>query len=245
MNKELYLQVETLQNLLTDISTGGIADNNDYNNLRNDLLNSEVKELLPDFIKSNRTTSQFWQFIKFSYAHYAERRLFIWDSFAPVFDYLENKSASPAEESITNRLILFNQEYIKSEWKKALDRKTKDPEGAITSARTLLETTCKHILDEIGIEYDDDLDLPKLYKLTAENLNLAPDQHTEQIFKQILSGCYSIVVGLGSLRNKLSDAHGKSSKQYKPSERHAELAVNLAGTMTTFLLETYNKVIGD
>jgi hypothetical protein len=45
-----------------------------------------------------------------------------------------------------------------------------------------------------------------------------------------------------SKTNKLSDAHGKSIKQYKPSERHEELAVNVAGTMTTFLLETYNKV---
>lgn len=84
-----------------------------------------------------------------------------------------------------------------------------DPEGAITSSRTLIETTCKYILDELKITYKDDIELPKLYKLTAENLNLAPDQHTEQIFKQILGGCQSVVDGLGALRNKLSDSHGK------------------------------------
>jgi hypothetical protein len=89
------------------------------------------------------------------------------------------------------------------------------------------------------VNYKDDLELPKLYKMTAENLNLAPDQHTEQIFKQILGGCQTVVEGLGALRNKLSDSHGKKSSQVKPTSRHAELAVNLAGTMTTFLLETY------
>jgi hypothetical protein len=35
-------------------------------------------------------------------------------------------------------------------WHKALDRRTDDPDGAITAARTLLETVCKHILDELG-----------------------------------------------------------------------------------------------
>ena len=82
-------------------------------------------------------------------------------------------------------------------------------------------------------------DLPKLYGLTAELLNLSPSQHTEQIFKQILGGCKSVVEGLGALRNKLSDAHGKGKKAPKPSPRHAELAVNLAGAMATFIVSTW------
>ena len=36
-----------------------------------------------------------------------------------------------------------------------------DPEGAITAARTLLETVCKHILDETEVDYSKD-DLPTL-----------------------------------------------------------------------------------
>ena len=122
-----------------------------------------------------------------------------------------------------------------------MERKATDPEAAITTARTLIETTCKFILDDLKVEYEDDLELPKLYKITADKLNLAPDQHTEQIFKQILSGCQSVINGLGALRNKLSDSHGKKTISVKPLPRHAELAVNLAGTMTTFLLETYQQ----
>jgi hypothetical protein len=100
---------------------------------------------------------------------------------------------------------------------------------------------CKHILDEYGIAYDEKDDLPKLYGLTAEQLKLSPSQHTEQIFKQILGGCKSVVEGLGALRNKLSDAHGKGKKSAKPSPRHAELAVNLAGSMATFIVSTWEK----
>jgi hypothetical protein len=75
-------------------------------------------------------------------------------------------------------------------------------------------------------------------------LNLAPQQHTEEIFKQILGGCQTVVNGLGSLRNKTGDAHGKGQRYVKPSERHAKLAVNLAGTVSVFLIETLEYNLG-
>jgi hypothetical protein len=59
------------------------------------------------------------------------------------------------------------------------------------------------------------------------------------VSKQILGGCSAIVNGLGTLRNKLGDAHGKGASPVKPSARHAELAVNLAGTTALFLIQTY------
>jgi hypothetical protein len=79
----------------------------------------------------------------------------------------------------------------------------------------------------------------KLYRQTAERLNLAPSQHTEQVFKQILGGCTAVVEGLGALRNRLSDSHGKGKARVKPASRHAELAVNLAGALAIYLLATW------
>lgn len=35
------------------------------------------------------------------------------------------------------------------------------------------------------------------------------------------------------------DAHGAGRKRYRPAERHAALAVNLAGSMALFLIETH------
>jgi Abortive infection C-terminus len=120
-----------------------------------------------------------------------------------------------------------------------LERRASDPEGAITSARALLETVCKHVLDDLGIGYDESADLPKLYRLTSEALKVAPSQHTEHVFKQILGGCTAVVEGLGSLRNRLGDAHGGGRSRVKPAARHAQLAVNLAGAMTSFLVATW------
>jgi hypothetical protein len=133
----------------------------------------------------------------------------------------------------------LDTKYISEAWQKALDRRNDDPEGAITAARTLLESVCKHMLDERGIEYGDNADLPKLYGLTAEGLNLAPSQHTEDAFKKILGGAQSVVNGLANLRNRLGDAHGQGKRPVKPLPRHAELAVNMAGSMASFLLATF------
>lgn len=239
----LQSKIERLQDLLESRATGGFGDDKEYKSLRNDLLiNTQIKSLLPKFLEANRTIEQFWQFIKYEYSTYAERRKYIWDEFSKVLNYLEFKERSVIDNIATKTIKEFDQNYIQREWNKALQRKQEDPEGAITSSRTLIETTCKHILDSLNEHYKDDLELPKLYKLTAEKLNLAPDQHTEQIFKQILGGCQAVVEGLGALRNKLSDSHGKRIIQVRPSSRHAELAVNLAGAMTMFLLETYKQL---
>jgi hypothetical protein len=104
-----------------------------------------------------------------------------------------------------------------------------------------LETVCKHILEKKEIIYDEKIEFHQLYKLVSDCLNLSPEQHTEKLFKQILGGCSAVVNGLGSLRNKLGDAHGKSMKHVRPLSRHAKLVVNLAGSMSLFLVETLNK----
>jgi hypothetical protein len=146
---------------------------------------------------------------------------------------------APGASAVGDALAVLNSEHVHDAWVKALNRKTSDPEGAITAARTLLESVCKSILDAAAISYDDTADLPKLYNLTAQQLGLAPSQHTEEVFRQILGGCFSVVNGLATVRNRLSDAHGKGKRPARAGARHAELAVNLAGTVATFLVATW------
>lgn len=70
-------------------------------------------------------------------------------------------------------------------------------------------------------------------------MNLSPSQHTEQVFKQVLGGCHSVVQGLGAMRNRLGAANGKGSTAYRPLPRHAAPAVNLSGAMAMYLVETF------
>src|ERR1035437_2732880 len=55
----------------------------------------------------------------------------------------------------------------------------------------------------------------------------------------ILGGAHSVVDGLANLRNRLGDAHGQGKRPVKPAPRHAELAVNMAGSVASYLLATF------
>lgn len=151
---------------------------------------------------------------------------------------LVGKGAYPADQLISDALISFDELGVHHAWEKALERRRDDPEGAITAAKTLLETVCKHIIDEAGGSYGQD-DLPKLYATAADFLKLAPNQHSETVFKSILGNCQSIVGNLAGIRNKLGDSHGQGKRYVRPKPRHAEFAVNLAGTVAMFLVSTW------
>lgn len=113
----------------------------------------------------------------------------------------------------------------------------KDFDGAITNARSLIEAVLKSIereLDSNPPKYDGNL--PKLYKRVQKLLKLSPGQDgLADCLRQILSGLTSVVSGLSTLRNTMSDSHVIS---YKPSEHHARLAVNASKTLCNFLFNT-------
>lgn len=147
---------------------------------------------------------------------------------------------APSDQSISATLAAFDPTQVHARWQQAMERRSSEPEGAITLARTLLEDVCKWILEEAGETCKETDDLPALYRKLSKVLKLAPDDHTEEIFKRILGSCQSVVESLGSLRNKLSDAHSPGPKRARPQPRHAELAVNLSGAMATFLVSTWD-----
>ncbi len=234
-------QVTMMEGILTAAATGGSDEGPMYEALRRELLaDDRLKPLLPSFVRTYRSLGAFWPFIKGRAGTYAERRQIISEAFTPVVDFLEGRGRAPSDELTSDALVVFDAEGVQAVWAKALARRTTDPEGAITVARTLLETVCKRILNELGTPAGDKDDLPKIYGSTAKALRLAPDQHVEEPIKTILGGAMNLVNGIGTLRNRFSDAHAPGAKMpVRPSERHAKLAVNTAGAVATFLVETY------
>jgi len=112
-----------------------------------------------------------------------------------------------------------------------------DFDGAITNARTLVEAVLLELEKLLtGKEVKNDGDLPTLYKRVQKELKLEPSRpDISESLKQVLAGLRSIVNGLSSMRNKMSDAHAG----YRPAKHHAKLAVNAAKTLADFLFETY------
>ena len=143
---------------------------------------------------------------------------------------------SPIEERLQDRTELRSRERLYRSWDKALRRLDDDPDGAVTAARSFLESVCKHALDALGIPYGPSLDLMQQFRLVAGELKLTATGETGRIERQFYSGTNQIVQSIAELRNQTGDAHGKGHQGVKASLAQAELAVNLSGATGIFLL---------
>jgi hypothetical protein len=231
--------VETFRNMLMSYATGGTVSNDEYQKYRRYLLeDAGLRDRLPRFVRTCSDLKQFWPFIQGKSPSYRGRREYLTAEFAPLLAALEHGPA-PADAHVAETVATLNSEAVVQSWRDALDRRFEDPDGAITSARTLLEAVCKHLLRRRGVSFDEAADLPKLYRLATESIALAPSQQTEPILRQVAGGCTAVVEGIGAMRNKLGDAHGRGPFSAGPDVRHAELAVNLAGALAVFLIRTW------
>jgi len=121
-----------------------------------------------------------------------------------------------------------------------------DPGLAIGTAKEVVETTCKTILTERGIEFDDNLDISQLVKETRKTLGLIPDAIPNsakgaEIIRRLLSNLGNIAQGLGELRNLYGTGHGKHGRSKGLNPSHAKLAIGAASTLALFLYETHQE----
>jgi len=113
-----------------------------------------------------------------------------------------------------------------------------DYEGAITNARSMLEAVLLDLEELIvGERQKYDGNLNQLFTRVRNLLNLDPSRpDITNSLRQLLSGLISVVNGISSLRNKMSDAHART---YKAEKHHAQLAVNSSRTIVDFIFETF------
>ena len=121
-----------------------------------------------------------------------------------------------------------------------------DPALAIGTAKELVETCCKTILEARGIVYSKSGDLPELTKQTIKVLGLTPADIPEKAkaadtIRRLLSNLATITQGVAELRNHYGTGHGKSAGARGLSARHAKLAVGAAATIAVFLYETHDE----
>ncbi|MDQ3422989.1 MAG: abortive infection family protein [Actinomycetota bacterium] len=120
-----------------------------------------------------------------------------------------------------------------------------DPPATIASAKELVETTYKLILDKRGITYGNRDDLGDLYKKVAAELSLNRESvpgsaKGSEAAKKTLGALNTTVFGLAELRNTLGRGHGRTAPS-PALERHARLAFNAAVALTEFLFDTWQE----
>lgn len=120
----------------------------------------------------------------------------------------------------------------------------KDPSLAIGTAKELIETVCKAILDDRGVLHNTNLELAPLVKLTSKTLGLVPEAISDgakaaETIKVLLSNLASVAGRMAELRNQYGTGHGKHPRSQGLEPRHARLAVGASTTLVTFFYDTH------
>ena len=120
-----------------------------------------------------------------------------------------------------------------------------DPALAIGTAKDLVESCCKSILERRSIEYSSKADLPTLTKLVAKELQLVPDGISQQakgadVIRLILQNLGSLTHYLAELRGLYGSGHGRTGSYRGLQARHARLAVGAAVAFIEFVTDTYH-----
>lgn len=121
-----------------------------------------------------------------------------------------------------------------------------DPALAIGTAKELVETCCKSILEKRGVAFSSSADLPQLTKLVTKELRLVPGGISDEAkgadtIRLILRNLTALTNYLAELRNLYGSGHGRDGKHTGLEARHARLAVGAAVAFIDFITETYEQ----
>jgi hypothetical protein len=166
------------------------------------------------------------------------------------FRYENSKLISSAKTSPLEEISTATSHFDAPELQRQIKRMTAavddDPGLAIGTAKELIETTCKTILTERGVEFSESADVAELVKETRKSLGLVPESISDaakgaDIIRRLLSNLGSVAQGLSELRNLYGTGHGKHGGSSGLSSRHARLAVGAAATLATFFFTTHTE----
>lgn len=139
------------------------------------------------------------------------------------------------------QISALSTEFLDTQIEKCRNKITEnDFDGAITNARSMVEEVLLEIRNQkTGDRGKYDGDISNLYKDVRKMINLNPDMPgITQPMQQIYTGMTNIILGVGSLRSKISDAH---APEYIAQRHHAVLCVNCAYALVMFLSSIYDE----
>ena len=161
---------------------------------------------------------------------------------AGSFIQLPNRQ-QPLVATIQSYAVALDLEGLQSQIHRLTQAAENDPPLAVGTAKEMVETICKTILEKRGVSTNDQ-ELPKLVRATAKELALLPETVPDkakgsEVIRRLLSNLNQVAQGMAELRNLYGTGHGRAGRVKGIQPRHARLAVGAATTLATFLLETH------
>ena len=128
----------------------------------------------------------------------------------------------------------------------AIERAVVENSGLVFDlARTLVESTCRTILSERRVPWNDREDLPSLFQKIRYNLPVLPPEESQasavrDSIMRIVGGLSGTIQAISELRNQLSFAsHGGDSPRPSMETTHGILAAQSADTIVGFLYQIH------
>lgn len=156
----------------------------------------------------------------------------------------EMASDNPFGKSSEYLVEQFSSEYMTAQITSLMELRTTSPTDAIGKAKELVESCCKTILKETGIEVPSSWGMNELIKETKRRLGIdtesvSNDLPEAQTVKKILGSLTGLVGGIAEYRNSWGSGHGKAADFEPLFVRHAKLAVGSSVTLVEYLWDTY------
>ena len=115
-----------------------------------------------------------------------------------------------------------------------------DPRLAVSTAKTLIESTAKSVLTARGIAYTRSDKVPALVTRAQQSLALSAKGVSDEApaLRQILQSLVTLAQGVTEIRNQVGVDHGAESVPTWVRPRHARLVVGAAQVWCQLMLET-------
>lgn len=120
-----------------------------------------------------------------------------------------------------------------------------DPSAAIASCKELIESQCKIVLTDLGIEYARGDDLPGLFAKVAGALHINADSVPDssrgsEAMKKAMRSLSTLVTSIAEARNSIGAGHGAGSLS-PATPKHARLVFNATVAASQFIADTWHE----
>lgn len=122
-----------------------------------------------------------------------------------------------------------------------------NPGLAFDLAKTLVESTCRAVLDNRSVAYNNADELPKLFRSVTQHLSFLPQTESDAIdvrnsLRRTLGGLSTAIQGICELRNQCGFAsHGSGAPRPEMEAVQALLAAETADSIIGFLYRVHSQ----
>lgn len=120
-----------------------------------------------------------------------------------------------------------------------------DPAAAISSCKNLIESQCKIVLTDLGVEFSERDDLPGLFAKVAAELNINADavqgnSRGSDAIRKAMRALTTTVQSIAEARNAIGNGHGSDGLS-PATPRHAGLVFNSTVAVAQFIADTWHE----